>query len=330
MTMRRRATLPWVLVLGAGVAALLAGTALGSTGWVNPWRMNDAEAQLLTSIRWPRSFGAWVVGALLGLAGSLAQGVFRNPLADPFLLGSASGAATGVAVALALGVSAHEGLAWFGLAGAAFVGAWAAVAMTVLLAGGVSRPMTVLVAGIAVGVVLGALREALTFWVPETLRAMQGFLLGSTSLITQSTAWWMAGTWVLCAGVAWSLARTLDAAVLGEDTAVSLGVPLVAHRMGLIAVMALATGVAVSQAGLIAFVGLAAPHVARRAGQVQHAGQMLFSAAAGGALLAWADVVARGAMPPIEWPVGLVTALVGGAYLMLVLRRRGREGALAS
>ena len=196
--------------LAAGLLALAAlllatGAGVGSTGLQSIWRaLDDATArQIVLDIRLPRTLGAWLAGALLGLAGAVAQGLFRNPLADPFLLGSASGASLGVALALVLfGVSplAASWLSALGLTGAAFLGAMAAVLLTLALARGVQHTLRLLLAGVIVGVVLGALGSLVTLLVPETLQAMQAFMLGSTGFVGWPACALMAGALTLVPG----------------------------------------------------------------------------------------------------------------------------------
>ena len=162
-----------LLLLSALLLAVGAG--VGSTGYQSAWQaLDDATAwQIVVDIRLPRSAGAWLAGALLGLAGAVAQGLFRNPLADPFLLGSASGASLGVALALVLGGASAPfagGLAGLGLTGAAFVGASVAVLLTLALARGVQHTLRLLLAGVVVGVVLGALASLLTLLAPQACR----------------------------------------------------------------------------------------------------------------------------------------------------------------
>lgn len=342
---------PWAAVLGwalAGAAILLLGLGAGAHGWdtaaFDVFRAalsggtgaggvqgvggsDSALLSIVRDIRVPRGLGAWLVGALLGLAGAVAQGLFRNPLADPYLLGSASGAALGVAVALvATGTSGASALAadlalrW-GLVGAAFAGALAAVGLTLLLAQGVQQTLRLLLAGVVVGVVLAAAREVLALRQPDLLPALQGFMLGATGYLG-----WPATTtlaWVLgpALAIALSLARLLDGLALGEATARSLGLPLGAGRLVLVAVLALATGAAVAQAGLIAFVGLVAPHLVWRQARGRQAWAIVLATLAGGALLALADALARVWWAPQELPVGVLTALVGGVYLLRSLHR---------
>jgi len=302
------------------------GSAVGSTGvqsWLNAWQ-DSVAWQIVWDIRLPRTLGAWTAGALLGLAGAVAQGLFRNPLADPYLLGSASGASLGVAVALALlGGSpfAAEFLVRLGVTGAAFVGAVLAVLLTLLLSRGVQHTLRLLLAGVIVGVVLGALASLISLMRPDVLQAMQGFLLGSTSFISWASCALMWGVLVICLALALALSRVLDALTLGESTALSLGLPLAPVRVVLVCVLALATGTAVAQTGLIAFVGLAAPHLVRSMVKAKHNGVLLLSALMGGALLLTADLLARMVIAPQEMPVGVLTAVLGGGYLLWLMYR---------
>lgn len=328
-----------VLLVLASLLLWCAGALLGSTGMMSPadWFSDPMARQIVLDIRLPRSAGAWLAGALLALAGAVAQGLFRNPLADPFLLGSASGASLGVALALwawgggaAVGAGLSTTLApWLlrlGLTGAAFAGALAGVMLSLLLARGVQHTLRLLLAGVIVGYVMGALRELVTLGAPEVLTALQSFSLGSTGLLGWNACALMAAVLLPCAAVAWGLSRVLDGLGLGDATAHSLGLPLVPARLALIAVLALATGTAVAQAGLVAFVGLVAPHLVRARVPGTHGPRLLLSALAGGVLLLAADLLARSLLAPQELPVGVLTATLGGGYLLWLLHRRARSG----
>ncbi|GAA4353292.1 iron ABC transporter permease [Variovorax defluvii] len=318
-----------LLLLAAGVLVL--GIGIGSTGFDSVLAAGqDPVAWLIVrDIRLPRTLGAWLAGALLGLAGAVAQGLFRNPLADPYLLGSASGASLGVAIALTLfGVSpaSTEWVVRLGLTGAAFVGAVVAVLLTLLLARGVQQTLRLLLAGVIVGVVLGAAKDLIAITSADILQALQGFILGSTGLVGWSACAVMGALAAACLLLAWMLAPVLDGLALGEATASSLGLPLPAMRAALVAVLALATGAAVAQTGLIAFVGLAAPHLVRSAVKTTHARLIVLSAAMGGLLLMAADLLARWLVAPQELPVGVLTAALGGSYLLWLMHRRGARG----
>ena len=183
-------------LLALAVFGLALGASVGSTGFDSVLRArHDAVAwQIVWDIRLPRTLGAWLAGALLGLAGAVAQGLFRNPLADPFLLGSASGAALAVALAFAvmaaggangaaLAQMASPWLARLGLTGAAFVGALGGVLLALVLAQGVQQTLRLLLAGVVVGYVLGAVRDLVQLAEPDILQAMQGFALGITGFV---------------------------------------------------------------------------------------------------------------------------------------------------
>ncbi len=318
-------------LLLASAALLLLGVSVGSTGFESVRNMlRDPQAmQIVWDIRLPRTAGAYLAGALLGLAGAVAQGLFRNPLADPYLLGSASGASLGVAAAMALfGVSplAIHWLARIGLTGAAFVGAVLAVLLTLLLAKGVQHTLRLLLAGVIVGVVLGAITSLILLLTPEIMQAMQSFMLGSTGFVGWTACAIMAAVFVLMMLAAWMMSHVLDGLVLGEATAQSLGLRLPQMRAALVAVLALATGTAVAQTGLIAFVGLAAPHLVRSVVKTTHGRLIMLSSLMGAVLLMAADILARWLIAPQELPVGVLTAVLGGGYLLWLMHRYSGRG----
>ncbi len=328
---KRKAALLGAGLLLASVALLLLGVSVGSTGLDSlfNWQRDPQALQIVLEIRLPRTVGAWLAGALLGLAGAVAQGLFRNPLADPYLLGSASGASLGVALAMMLlGVSplATHWLARIGLTGAAFVGAVLAVLLTLLLAKGVQHTLRLLLAGVIVGVVLGALTSLLLLLTPDIMQAMQAFVLGSTGFIGWSACAIMAAALAASLLAAWMLSHALDGLALGEATAHSLGLPLAQMRAALVAVMALATGAAVAQTGLIAFVGLAAPHLVRSVVKTTHGRLIILASLMGAVLLTAADILARGLVAPQELPVGVLTAVLGGSYLLWLMHRHTGRG----
>lgn len=336
--------LAWAL-LALAALGLLVGASVGSTGLGSVFnaRHDPVAWQIVMDIRLPRTLGAWLAGALLGLAGAVSQGLFRNPLADPYLLGSASGAALAVALTFAgagaaglvsagggaaLAQAASPWLARLGLTGAAFVGALGGVLLTLVLAQGMQQTLRLLLAGVVVGYVLGAVRDLVQIADPDVLQAMQGFTLGITSFVGWSACAVMAALLAPLTLAAWALARVLDALTLGESTAQSLGLPLAPLRALLVAVVALATGAAVAQTGLIGFVGLVAPHLVRGLARSTHGALVVLSALAGGLLLMVADIAARVLIAPQELPVGVLTAVLGGVYLLWRMHRGARSGGL--
>ena len=322
-----------ISLLLLGIFGIVLGSSVGSTrfeSWFAAFQ-DEIAWQIIWDIRLPRSVGAFVAGALLGLAGAIAQGLFRNPLADPYLLGSASGASLGVAIALALfggNPFATEFLIRLGLTGAAFIGAVLAVMLTIALAQGVQHTLRLLLAGVIVGVVLGAMASLISLLRPDVLQGMQGFLLGSTSFIGWNSCALMFGVLLVCMGLAFFLSRVLDALSLGELTALSLGMPLAKARLVLVTLLALATGAAVAQTGLVAFVGLAAPHLVRSLIKTKYNWVILLSTLMGGLLLLIADLLARLLLSPQELPVGVLTAVLGGGYLLWLMYQSQKKAAV--
>ena len=323
----------WALALLAlGLAGVLLGVGVGVDGWAWPWGPNAGlSEQVWLDLRLPRSAGAWLVGALLGLAGALGQSLFRNPLADPYLLGSASGAGLGVALGLvlaqglgpSLGPQGEHWLSW-GSGVLSFAGAWLAVMLALIWSGGLTHTPRLLLAGVVVGVILSALTSALMLMVPQAWAGFQAFMLGTTQALDLWGLLTLALGLLLCLTLVWRWAPALDVLSLGEDTAQSMGMHLSRTRSVLILAMTLATSLAVSHTGLMAFVGLAAPHLARSLVHPKPSTLPLWSVLTGGLLLVLADGVSRWWWSPLEWPVGVVTALIGGLYLLHRLGRKPR------
>ncbi|MFM8823933.1 MAG: FecCD family ABC transporter permease, partial [Limnohabitans sp.] len=294
---------------------VLAGALLGSEGWAVS--SLQAEIALMTDIRLPRTLGACLAGALLGLAGAVAQGLFRNPLADPYLLGSASGASLGVALGMVM-LSQLDVSPWLvraGVTGMAFMGAWLAVALSLMLSWGVQHTLRLLLAGVVVGVVLGAIASLLLVMYPQIQGSVQSFMLGSTAYVSWSACGLMLSVLIVSGLVSYAASPLLDGLALGESTALSLGLPVKSLRWVLLAVLALCTAAAVAQTGLIAFVGLAAPHLVRARYKGIHGKTLSLSCLMGAVLLGGADLLARGLMAPLELPVGVLTAILGGGYM---------------
>jgi len=306
-----------LLILSA--VLVLLGTLLGSIG--ASWNMAGSDQTVLFDIRLPRSLGAYLAGALLGLAGGIAQSLFRNPLADPYLLGSASGALLGVGSILCFAYLGNSWLDIIGLNGGAFFGALIGVLASLLLAGGYKSSLRLLLSGVVISVILGAANSLFTFIRPDLFQSIQSFMLGNTTLLSWPGVAVMAIALVICLLITLIISPVLDALSLGENTARTLGLPLDQLRLVLIGILALATGCAVAQTGLVAFVGLAAPHLVRKLSGGRQRVQILFSCLGGGILLLSSDLIARTLFAPIEIPVGVVTAVLGGLYLLALLRR---------
>ena len=326
--------------IGAMLAVLLAislvlcllGLCVGSQGLdlgelAHPQRgwPDGLHTQIMVDIRLPRTLGAWLAGALLGLAGGCAQGLLRNPLAEPYLLGSSAGAALGVAlclVAFGASPSAANWVMHLGLTTAAFIGACGATALTLALSQGSTHTTRLLLCGVVIGAMGMAATQGLSLLVPDILRPLQVFVLGSTAWLDWHAAGLMAACLALTLSCALACARVLDALSLGDAVATSLGLPVSQMRLCLIAAMSLATAAAVAQCGLISFVGLVAPHLVRNRYHGKHAAGLVLCAAMGGCLLLGADLLSRWLIAPQELPVGIFTAVLGGGYLLWLLRQR--------
>ncbi|MGW0504647.1 FecCD family ABC transporter permease [Micromonospora sp. NPDC003241] len=291
--------------------------------------LTEREIAIVTELRLPRVVLGLLVGGLLALAGGAYQGVFRNPLADPYLLGVAAGAGLAVTVVLTLGTATGGALSGLPLTIplAAFVGSLGAVAMTYLLgvAGGRSRsPATLILAGVAVSAFLSAGQTYLLQRNADSIQEVYSWLLGRLA-----TAGWHDVRLVLPYFLLTSLVillhrRELDVLSVGDDEAAGLGLHPQRSRYLLIAAASLGTAAAVSASGLIGFVGIIVPHTVRLLAGSSYRVILPLSLLFGGAFLALTDVAARTAAAPQEIPIGVVTALLGGPFFVLILRTARR------
>lgn len=309
-----------VLVLGGGLLA-------GSAGWGG-----IGDATILWQVRAPRVAAGFATGALLAVAGALLQGLTRNPLSDPHVIGVSGGASVGAMLWLMLG---SEG----GAAVGAMLGAALAAGLLLLLSWrvtGRSQPLaaasapggessaTVLLLGVMIGAAAAAVVSVLLTLAPEgRLRGMVFWLLGDLNGVVA----WQPAFLALVAtlALAWPWSRELDLMARGEAWAATLGVPVARRRRQVLLAAAVATGAAVATAGAVGFVGLVVPHVLRLAGLRAAALLLPASALAGGAFVVVADAVARSAFAPLQLPVGVLSAAVGVPVFVALLLRRGRR-----
>ena len=315
------ALLPLALLLGLSVGAVALGPSQVLSGLAE-------RAPVVYAIRLPRVLGAALVGAALGLSGAAYQGLFKNPLADPYLMGTASGAAFGVALALSLEGNLSPAYAhWIGSHGgffvpaSAFLGALFAVTLAVVLAGGVGRTRDLILAGVVVGSVLTGLTTYLMLKDADRVRAVFAYTLGNLAFVGWPEVARLALYLALSLPVLWGMARVLNAVQLGEGVARTLGLPLDLLKFALIATATLATAGAVAEAGIIGFVGLVVPHALRRMGGGDYRYLLPASALGGAVLLVLADTLARVLVRPAELPVGVVTTLLGGPFFLYLLWR---------
>ncbi|WP_449434850.1 FecCD family ABC transporter permease [Pseudomonas putida] len=286
------------------------------------------QAQLiLGQIRLPRTLLGLAVGAVLALSGVAMQGLFRNPLADPGLVGVASGAALGAAVAIVGGSwlgGIADGLAPYLLSVCAFVGGLGVTALVYRLGrrDGQTNVATMLLAGIALTALAGSAVGLFTYLADDaTLRTLTFWNLGSLNGASYERLWPLL---LVAAVVALWLprrAQALNALLLGESEARHLGIEVERLKRELVLCTALGVGAAVAAAGLIGFIGLVVPHLVRLLAGPDHRVLLPASLLAGGALLLFADLVARLALAPAELPIGIVTAFIGAPFFLFLLVR---------
>ena len=298
-----------------GVVLTLADRALHPFGVDVPGGLEGRQAAVLLQLRLPRVALAALVGAGLAVSGAAYQGVFRNPLADPYLLGAAAGAGLGATL-----VIAHVPATSLGPVGlvplAAFAGALLGVGAALLLgtAARVSHSATLLLAGVAVASFLAAAQTLVQQQNTDDLRAVYGWLLGQLGRAQWSDVVLVLPYLGAACLVLLLCGRALDVLAVGDDEARSLGVHPGRLRLLVVVAASLATASAVAVSGLIGFVGLVVPHVVRRLVGGSHARVLPVSLLAGGAFLVLADLVARVALAPAELPIGVVTAFVGAPF----------------
>ncbi|MGI9953089.1 iron ABC transporter permease [Moorellaceae bacterium AZ2] len=278
---------------------------------------------IIIELRLPRVVLAALVGASLGVAGATFQALFRNPMADPYVIGVSSGASLGATVAMLLALD-------FRLLGVgsvpvlAFAAALATVVLVYHLArtGNVVSIFTLLLAGIAVGSFLSAIVSLLVYFSGERLHQVVFWLMGGFSGSNWSYVRVAVPYFILGTGVVAFHARELNLLLLGEETAGHLGVEVERAKKLLLTGATLLTATAVSTSGVIGFVGLIVPHAVRLMAGPDHRFLVPASALAGATLLVAADALARTVLAPTELPVGLITALAGGPFFIYVLRNR--------
>lgn len=285
----------------------------------------EQQAAVLHAIRLPRVVLGVLVGAGLAVAGTAMQGLFRNPLADPGLLGISAGASLAAAMSVVLGIGF---LGTYTLPAMAFFGSLIATGVIYLLAQqrGRMHVTTMLLAGIAVNALCGAGTGLMTYLATdEQLRTITFWQLGSLGGATWPTVLSAAPLLLVGALGLPLMARALNALTLGESNAAHLGIPVTAVKWTVVGLVALGVGAGVAVAGTIGFVGLVVPHLMRLLTGPNHATLLPASALAGATLLVLADLLSRTAVMPSELPIGIVTALLGAPFFLYLLRQ-GQRG----
>jgi len=286
-----------------------------------PNGLQAEDRTLLLQLRLPRVVLGALVGAALATSGAVYQSVFRNPLADPYLLGAASGAGLGATVAITNGGGNLYAL----LPIFAFLGGVLAVAATFLVAGRLfADPSTLLLAGIAVGSFATAFQTYLQQRNSAALRPVYSWILGELTVANWAVVKWAGFYIVIALTVLIRISKVLDALMLSDEEAYSLGVSPQKIRFIAVVAATLATATAVSASGLIGFVGIVVPHLVRGLTKRATNRSLLSISFVGAAFLVIADLGARTLLSPAELPIGVITAFVGAPFFLFVLRSRNR------
>ena len=333
---------PWLVGLGlagALIVTLGAAVSVGSTavGWTDVYRVilhrglsigpdpDPTAHRIVWQLRLPRAMLACIVGGGLSIIGVAMQTLVRNPLAEPYILGISSGASAGASL-FYLGFLPPLLSKTLSMPLAAFLGGLASITIVYLVARDGPRVSVarLLLAGVAMSALMASITSFITYSSPEPdkLRAVLFWLLGSLNGARWGILPIPTLTTALGLGTLLVLARPLDAMLVGEEPAQSLGMPVEAIKRGLIVLAALVTGTLVAVSGAIGFVGLIVPHAVRLLVGVPHRRLVPLSFAVGAIFLCWADLAARTVLPAQEVPVGVLTALCGVPFFLFLLRRR--------
>ena len=304
------------LLLMASLAALATGPAPIPVLGVPSALLGQSDAAsvlIVRQVRGPVVALAILIGVALGTTGAAYQALFRNPLADPFVVGSSSGAAVGVALAVVLN--------WGSPTAGAFVGAVGAVLLVAAVAlSGKLPPAGLLLAGVSVSTILGALVWLIVALAQHQTQSIIGWLMGGLAGKSWPDAATATPLILIGAAILTLLGRPLDAVAAGDDVARSLGLPLGRFAAIVLIVASLLVAAAVAAGGVIGFVGLIAPHIARPLVGGAHVRLIPASGLVAAILVVIADAIARRLLAPVELPLGVVTSLVGGPFFLVILR----------
>ncbi len=334
ITPARVLTVCGVLTLIFAVAAIVSvmtgptgiGIVPGIKGLFLGWRdgyasLSPSERTILFSIRLPRVIFAGLVGASLSCAGVVFQALLRNPLADPFILGISGGSAVGAIIGIMLGLGSVP----FGIPGLAFLGAVLTVILIFVVgkSGRELRSTTLLLAGVIVNAFFSAvIMFLISISSSADLHTITFWMMGNLGLVDWSTIAFEGILLFFGFAVIYSYARPLNLIVIGEETAMQLGVSVERTKIVLLLAASLITGLAVAFSGIIGFVGLVIPHIMRMLLGPDHRLLLPASLLSGASFLMITDTIARTLIPHSELPAGVITALLGAPYFIYLLRRR--------
>ncbi|MDI9336487.1 MAG: iron ABC transporter permease [Gammaproteobacteria bacterium] len=328
---------PQAMTKTYGLASLLIFVSilcLASNWWMyEPMQVGrsvELEKLILYEIRLPKSLSLWLSGALLGMAGALAQGLFRNPLADPYLIGTASGASLAITLfffGISMGYvdilpmlekNSIGFRAWVTLV--AFGGAWLASLLTLCIVHKAENTTRFILAGVIVGVIFTALNAMLTYIMPSLNEKVRFFQWGTSSGLDQKALLILTLVWLVSLIGALPLARGLDVLSLGADTARSMGMTVHQFQWLIVGWVALLSATTVSLAGIIPFIGLLAPQLVQAVIKVTYAKLLVLTSLAGGSIMLVADSLVNWLFYPQQIPIGIVASMIGGVYLLFVVR----------
>ena len=337
--MRKKSSLFIVILCCILFISMMAGILVGSVGitpsiifevlFYNLGIVSDISATkaqqiIIWDIRVPRVLLAAIVGAALAISGAAIQALVKNSIADPYILGVSSGASVGATSVILLGAFSVFGA--YALSIAAFLGAVIAVTVVLLLArvGGRTSVMRLLLAGIAVSMILSAMTNFMLMMSKEQggIQAVMHWMLGSLAGAEWSNILIPSVVLIVVFLLLMINYRQLNALLLGEETATTMGVSVERFRVFIILIVSLLIGVVVAVSGSIGFVGLIVPHIVRMLVGSNYKVVLPFSAVVGAIFIIWADLGARVAIAPEEMPIGIITALCGGPFFIWMLRRQ--------
>ena len=304
------------------------GIILSKWGFDIPQEWTSGEELIILYLRLPRVLTALVVGEMLGVAGVAAQGLFKNPIADPYIIGISSASGFGAALAVVLGLSVIFQL--FTIPLISFIFALLSVLIVYRLSQTMFRmSMTVLLlTGIAISFFFSAFTSFILYFSEEKVHYILSYLMGRFWGITWEEFFIILTVMIPSVILLFFYGRDLDLMVFGDDTAQTMGVNIEKSKKIILILMTILTSTAVAFCGSIGFVGLIIPHTMRLLGGSNNRKLILLSAVGGGLLLIWADIVARTLIPPLEIPVGIFTSLMGGPFFVFLVIQKKKSGQL--
>lgn len=311
-----------VLVIVSALAAITFGPASISSSELMACLIGNCQSQVANVVIWqvriPRVLVALVAGMGLAIAGAILQNTTRNPLADPYLFGIVSGAGLGATIA---NISLADNLT-IALPLAAFLGALFSVIIVIFIAKVLQRMEQLLLAGVAVSFMLGSITQfILYFGEPFATNRVIFWLMGSLARVEMANFYVIASILVIAIITVFALHRQIDALLLGDESAASLGVDVDKLRLLMLAICAALTATIVAYCGGIGFVGLMIPHIVRQLIGVTTLKLIIGSALIGAIFLIWVDVIARSSLPHAEIPIGIITSALGSIFFLFIMYR---------